>query len=192
MSEHPEQAEEIRARLADMEEVWEELCGTMKKREEGLGEASKLQGFLRHLDDFQAWLSRTQTAVASEDTPTSLAEAEQLLAQHDAIKNEVDNYRDDYERIKATGAEVRSNTFVTHKVLKYTACPFTMVWFCVCVGDPGPDGRSAHVPGAAAAGSGHGLAGSASDVGEQTVPAGPGLRLPDLPQRRQAGRELPQ
>lgn len=108
-SEHPEQAEETRARLADMEEVWEELCGTMKKREEGLGEASKLQGFLRHLDDFQAWLSRTQTAVASEDTPTSLAEAEQLLAQHDAIKNEVDDYRDDYERIKATGAEVRAN-----------------------------------------------------------------------------------
>ncbi|GAA6102245.1 spectrin family protein isoform X2 [Tachysurus ichikawai] len=105
-SEHPEQAEEIQARLADMEEVWGELCGTMKKREESLGEASKLQGFLRHLDDFQAWLSRTQTAVASEDTPTSLAEAEQLLAQHEAIKNEVDNYRDDYERIKATGAEV--------------------------------------------------------------------------------------
>ncbi|KAM9441073.1 spectrin family protein isoform 1-T2 [Clarias gariepinus] len=105
-SEHPEQAEEIRARLADMEEGWEELCGTMKKREESLGEASKLQGFLRHLDDFQAWLARTQTAVASEDTPTSLAEAEKFQSQHDAIKNEVDNYRDDYERIKATGAEV--------------------------------------------------------------------------------------
>lgn len=108
-SEHPQQAEEIQQRLAETEEVWGELCGTMKKREEGLGEASKLQAFLRQLDDFQAWLSRTQTAVASEDTPTSLAEAEQLLGQHETIKNEVDNYRDDYERMKATGAEVRSN-----------------------------------------------------------------------------------
>lgn len=177
-----------------MEEVWEELCGTMKKREESLGEASKLQGFLRHLDDFQAWLSRTQTAVASEDTPTSLAEAEQLLAQHEAIKNEVDNYRDDYERIKATGAEVKSNMsslfFSFHVQVSLNTQPAHVL--CVCVGDPGPDGRSAHVPGAAAAGSGHRLAGSAQDVGEQTVPAGSGFRLPDLPQRCQAGRELPQ
>lgn len=106
--------------LTGMEEVWEELCGTMKKREESLGEASKLQGFLRHLDDFQAWLSRTQTAVASEDTPISLAEAEQLLAQHEAIKNEVDNYRDDYERIKATGAEVRARYVITRFILQPT------------------------------------------------------------------------
>uniref|UniRef100_A0A8C1XA39 Spectrin beta chain n=1 Tax=Cyprinus carpio TaxID=7962 RepID=A0A8C1XA39_CYPCA len=105
-SEHPEQEEEIKGRLAEIQEVWEELRATMKQREESLGEASKLQGFLRDLDDFQAWLSRTQTTVASEDTPTSLAEAERLLAQHEAIKNEVDNYKDDYEKMRATGVEV--------------------------------------------------------------------------------------
>lgn len=105
-SEHPEQEEEIKGRLAEIQEVWEELRATMKRREESLGEASKLQGFLRDLDDFQAWLSRTQTTVASEDTPTSLVEAERLLAQHEAIKNEVDNYREDYEKMRATGAEV--------------------------------------------------------------------------------------
>lgn len=91
---------------AEIQEVWEELRATMKRREESLGEASKLQGFLRDLDDFQAWLSRTQTTVASEDTPTSLAEAERLLAQHEAIKNEVDNYKEDYEKMRDTGAEV--------------------------------------------------------------------------------------
>ncbi|XP_023659319.2 spectrin beta chain, non-erythrocytic 1-like isoform X1 [Paramormyrops kingsleyae] len=104
--EHPDQASEIQARLGEIQEVWEELNDTMKRREESLGEASKLQGFLRDLDDFQAWLSRTQTAVASEDSPTSLAEAERLLAQHEGIKNEVDNYREDYEKMRALGAEV--------------------------------------------------------------------------------------
>lgn len=78
----------------------------MKRREESLGEASKLQGFLRDLDDFQSWLSRTQTAVASEDIPTSLPEAESLLAQHESIKNEVDNYKEDYEKMRAVGEEV--------------------------------------------------------------------------------------
>ena len=104
--EHPEQADEIHARLGGIQEVWEELNATMKRREESLGEASKLQGFLRDLDDFQSWLSRTQTAVASEDIPTSLAEAEGLLAQHESIKNEVDNYKEDYEKMRALGEEV--------------------------------------------------------------------------------------
>uniref|UniRef100_A0A3Q3AMB9 Spectrin beta chain n=1 Tax=Kryptolebias marmoratus TaxID=37003 RepID=A0A3Q3AMB9_KRYMA len=105
-SEHPEQAEEIQGRLAEIQEVWEELNATMKRREESLGEASKLQGFLRDLDDFQSWLSRTQTAVASEDIPTSLPEAESLLAQHESIKNEIDNYKEDYEKMRAVGEEV--------------------------------------------------------------------------------------
>ncbi|KAG9346529.1 hypothetical protein JZ751_006840 [Albula glossodonta] len=104
--EHPEQAEEIQARLAEIQEVWEELNSTMKRREDSLGEASKLQGFLRDLDDFQSWLSRTTTAVASEDIPTSLTEAERLLTQHESIKNEVDNYKEDYEKMRAVGEEV--------------------------------------------------------------------------------------
>ncbi|XP_035034567.1 spectrin family protein isoform X2 [Hippoglossus stenolepis] len=104
--EHPDQAGEIQGRLAGIQEVWEELNATMKRREESLGEASKLQGFLRDLDDFQSWLSRTQTAVASEDIPTSLPEAESLLAQHENIKNEVDNYKEDYEKMRAVGEEV--------------------------------------------------------------------------------------
>ncbi|XP_064206241.1 spectrin beta chain, non-erythrocytic 1-like isoform X1 [Anguilla rostrata] len=104
--EHPDQAQETQARLGGIQEVWEELNATMKRREESLGEASKLQGFLRDLDDFQSWLSRTMTAVASEDIPTSLAEAEQLLTQHEGIKNEVDNYKEDYEKMRAVGEEV--------------------------------------------------------------------------------------
>uniref|UniRef100_A0A8C9Z8X2 Spectrin beta chain n=1 Tax=Sander lucioperca TaxID=283035 RepID=A0A8C9Z8X2_SANLU len=105
-TEHPDQAGEIQGHLAGIQEVWEELNATMKRREESLGEASKLQGFLRDLDDFQSWLSRTQTAVASEDIPTSLPEAESLLAQHESIKNEVDNYKEDYEKMRAVGEEV--------------------------------------------------------------------------------------
>ncbi|XP_054482560.1 spectrin family protein isoform X1 [Anoplopoma fimbria] len=104
--EHPDQAGEIQGHLAEIQEVWEELNATMKRREESLGEASKLQGFLRDLDDFQSWLSRTQTAVASEDIPTSLPEAESLLTQHESIKNEVDNYKEDYEKMRAVGEEV--------------------------------------------------------------------------------------
>ncbi|XP_054610763.1 spectrin family protein isoform X1 [Dunckerocampus dactyliophorus] len=117
-TEHPDQADEIQGRLAEIQEVWEELNATMKRREESLGEASKLQGFLRDLDDFQSWLSRTQTAVASEDIPTSLPEAESLLTQHENIKNEVDNYKEDYEKMRVVGEEVtQGQTDVQHMFL---------------------------------------------------------------------------
>ncbi|XP_072407098.1 spectrin beta chain, non-erythrocytic 1-like isoform X3 [Chiloscyllium punctatum] len=105
-SEHPEQAEAILARLSEISGVWEDLKDTLKKREESLGEASKLQEFLRDLDDFQSWLSRTQTAIASEDMATSLSDAEKLLTQHENIKNEIDNYKNDYERMRKVGEEV--------------------------------------------------------------------------------------
>ncbi|CAH2324922.1 spectrin beta chain, non-erythrocytic 2 isoform X1 [Pelobates cultripes] len=105
-SEHPHKATAITGRLSEIDDTWGELKNTMKKREETLGEASKLQGFLRDLDDFQNWLSRTQTAVASEDVPADLAEAERLLAQHEGIRKEIERYGTDYHRVRDVGEEV--------------------------------------------------------------------------------------
>ncbi|KAF4071521.1 hypothetical protein AMELA_G00274250 [Ameiurus melas] len=104
--EHPDQAPGIKGHLGEIKDVWEEMKGTMCAREESLGEASKLQQFLRELDDFQVWLSRTQTAVASEDMPNTLAEAEKLLAQHEGIKNEIGNYKEDYQKMRDMGKTV--------------------------------------------------------------------------------------
>uniref|UniRef100_A0A4X2L2E9 Spectrin beta chain n=1 Tax=Vombatus ursinus TaxID=29139 RepID=A0A4X2L2E9_VOMUR len=105
-SEHPDQAQAILSRLAEISDVWEEMKTTLKNREASLGEASKLQQFLRDLDDFQSWLSRTQTAIASEDMPNTLAEAEKLLTQHENIKNEIDNYEEDYQKMRDMGEMV--------------------------------------------------------------------------------------
>ena len=43
------------------------------------------------------------TDVASEDTPASLADAEKLLSQHATIRDEIDNYVDDYARMMEYG-----------------------------------------------------------------------------------------
>ncbi|XP_059385898.1 spectrin beta chain, non-erythrocytic 1-like isoform X1 [Carassius carassius] len=104
--EHPDQAKAITGRLAEITAVWEEMKDTLQNREASLGEASKLQQFLRELDDFQSWLSRTQTAIASEDMPNTLAEAEKLLAQHEGIKNEINNYEEDYQKMRDMGEMV--------------------------------------------------------------------------------------
>jgi spectrin beta len=51
-------------------------------------------------------LTKTQTDVASEDEPTSLADAEKLLTQHQNIKEEIDNYTDDYQKMMEYGEKL--------------------------------------------------------------------------------------
>ncbi|PNJ70751.1 SPTB isoform 2 [Pongo abelii] len=106
MDSHPEQKEDIGQRQKHLEELWQGLQQALQGQEELLGEVSQLQAFLQDLDDFQAWLSITQKAVASEDMPESLPEAEQLLQQHAGIKDEIDGHQDSYQRVKESGEKV--------------------------------------------------------------------------------------
>ncbi|KAG5309825.1 SPTCB protein, partial [Acromyrmex insinuator] len=101
--EHPEEAAVIRERIAQIHLIWEQLTQMLKERDAKLEEAGDLHRFLRDLDHFQTWLTKTQTDVASEDTPTSLADAEKLLTQHQNIKEEIDNYTEDYQKMMEYG-----------------------------------------------------------------------------------------
>ncbi|KAK0133782.1 Spectrin beta chain, non-erythrocytic 1 [Merluccius polli] len=103
---HPELADNIRARRAQLDAAWDELKKTLKDREDSLGEVSKLQTFLQDMDDFQSWLFKAQKAVASEDVPASLPEAEELLSLHDALHDDIGNHREDFLQVKETGARV--------------------------------------------------------------------------------------
>ena len=103
---HPDEAQEIRTKVGQINSVWYELKEILRRREESMGEAAELQKFLRDLDHFSAWLTRTQTLVASEDIPNTLSEAEQLLNQHQTIKEEIDRYGPDYSQMKDYGHRV--------------------------------------------------------------------------------------
>ncbi|XP_041353644.1 spectrin beta chain-like isoform X2 [Gigantopelta aegis] len=104
--EKPEEAQAIREKIAEINNVWMDLKEMLKERDEKLGEAGELQRFLGSLDHFQQWLARTQTAIASEDIPNSLADAEKLLNQHQQIKDEIDAYAPEYAKIKEFGDKV--------------------------------------------------------------------------------------
>ncbi|XP_076312784.1 spectrin beta chain-like isoform X3 [Tachypleus tridentatus] len=103
---NPEEAESIRERIVQIKEVWENLTRLLKDRDSKLEEAGDLHRFLRDLDHFQAWLTKTQTDVASEDIPSNLAEAEKLLSQHQQIKEEIDNYTEDYKNMMEYGEQI--------------------------------------------------------------------------------------
>ncbi|XP_064167267.1 spectrin beta chain, erythrocytic isoform X1 [Anguilla rostrata] len=103
---HPENAARILGRQRELDRAWDELRRTMRDREDSLGEVSKLQTFLQDLDDFQSWLYKSQKAIASEDMPATLPEAEQLLDLHDAVREDMDRHEEDYHQVKDTGAAV--------------------------------------------------------------------------------------
>ncbi|XP_044023113.1 spectrin beta chain, erythrocytic isoform X1 [Siniperca chuatsi] len=103
---HPENADDILARRRELDAAWDMLRKTLKDREDSLGEVSKLQTFLQDMDDFQSWLFKTQKAVASEEMPATLPEAEEQLSLHDAVREDIKNHEEDYHRVRDTGAQV--------------------------------------------------------------------------------------
>uniref|UniRef100_A0A3Q2Z2T5 Spectrin beta chain n=1 Tax=Hippocampus comes TaxID=109280 RepID=A0A3Q2Z2T5_HIPCM len=105
-TENPENAAGTLAQRAQLDAAWDDLKQTLKDREDSLGEVSKLQTFLQDLDDFQSWLFRAQKAVASEEMPASLPEAEEQLSLHDAVRDDIDNHGEDFCIIRDTGTQV--------------------------------------------------------------------------------------
>ncbi|XP_027207986.2 spectrin beta chain isoform X17 [Penaeus vannamei] len=103
---HPEEAELIRERIEQIRSVWDQLTQLLKERDAKLEEAGDLHRFLRDLDHFQSWLTKTMTDVASEDIPSNLAEAEKLLSQHQSIREEIDNYTEDYIKMMEYGERI--------------------------------------------------------------------------------------
>lgn len=106
VQDHQENAADILARREELDTAWDRLKKTLKDREDSLGEVSKLQTFLQDMDDFQSWLFKTQKTVASEEMPTSLQEAEELLSLHHNVREDINNHEEDYHRVRDTGAQV--------------------------------------------------------------------------------------
>uniref|UniRef100_UPI00398E47AA spectrin beta chain, non-erythrocytic 1-like n=1 Tax=Pristiophorus japonicus TaxID=55135 RepID=UPI00398E47AA len=98
---HPSQAMEILIQFEEISEEWEQLKRALQGCEDSLSVASKLQQFIQDLDSFLSWLALTQAAVVSEELPNMLAEAEALLRYHEALKEEISQHQEDYEKILA-------------------------------------------------------------------------------------------
>merc|ERR1719461_1466484 len=106
---HPEESEVVTERTAKLRQSWEQLTAMLTVRDAKLEEAGDLHRFLKDLDHFQAWLTKTESGIANEDTPSSLAEAEKLLSQHQQIREEIDSYTNDYSSMMDYGEKVTAD-----------------------------------------------------------------------------------
>merc|ERR1719414_1469899 len=108
-SSHPEESVVIKQRTNRLREVWDQLTAMLKERDEKLEEAGDLHRFLKDLDHFQAWLSKTESDIANEDSPASLADAEKLLSTHQQIREEIDSYVNDYTSMMEYGEKITAD-----------------------------------------------------------------------------------
>ncbi|NXV85839.1 SPTB1 protein, partial [Calonectris borealis] len=105
--ERPEAAGEAAERLSAATAAWEELQEALGERAASLGEAGQLRRFLQDLDDFQAWLFGAQKAMAATDeVPASLAEAEELLRQHEAARRDAEGHAAAFAALMEAGERV--------------------------------------------------------------------------------------
>merc|ERR1712226_1458851 len=106
---HPEETEVVTERTAKLRQSWESLTRMLAVRDAKLEEAGDLHRFLKDLDHFQAWLSKTESDIANEDSPASLAEAEKLLSTHQQIREEIDSYVNDYSSMMEYGEKITAD-----------------------------------------------------------------------------------
>ena len=85
----------------------------LKERDAKLEEAGDLHRFLKDLDHFQVWLSKTESVIANKDSPASLAEVVRLLSTHQQNTEESDNY------IKAYGVDIEAPYNTSFRALKF-------------------------------------------------------------------------
>lgn len=112
--ENPDLAQDVFDGLIEINNVWQELHKALQSQEDSLGESSKLQKFLVDLFDFETWLYRAQQATASEDTPSSLTEAEELYNNHLALKDDIEHHESDFRDVVDTGNKVTSGQSDPH------------------------------------------------------------------------------
>ena len=112
---YPAHAAELLPPFEEIGDEWEALKRALQGCEDSLSVAGRLQQFIQDLDSFLGWLVKTQAAVAEEEMPESLGDAERLLNRHAALKEEINGYEEDYAKIQAAsdllaleGAEVAS------------------------------------------------------------------------------------
>ncbi|XP_028393281.1 spectrin beta chain, non-erythrocytic 1-like isoform X3 [Dendronephthya gigantea] len=100
---HPEEAETINERIEAVTQTWGDLQSSVEQRDEELKESGELQQFVIDLDDFHRWLHDTQQECAKEDLANSLPEAENMLKEHEDLKNEIDAREPTYENLVNEG-----------------------------------------------------------------------------------------
>ncbi|VDK46709.1 unnamed protein product, partial [Cylicostephanus goldi] len=96
---HPE-ADDVRRRLQDVDELWNELVDATNKKGAKLREAGDEQQFNRNIEDVELWLSELEGQVASEDYGKDLVSVQNLQKKIALLESDYLAHQDRIDGIK--------------------------------------------------------------------------------------------
>ena len=99
-------SDEIRDRLARLEELWRELRDLSKVRERKLEESIVYQNFLARIDEEEAWVSEKVQVMSNSDLGQNMAAVQGLLKKHDAFETDLAAHKGRVDDIYSGGQEL--------------------------------------------------------------------------------------
>ncbi|KAM4625618.1 spectrin beta chain, non-erythrocytic 5 [Polymixia lowei] len=98
---------DIRERLAELKRVFEELKRETETKGRLLQEALSIHTFLTEVSELESWLEEQRSGLESRDCGRSEEATEALLRRLDSLDIELENQREQVERLQETGATLQ-------------------------------------------------------------------------------------
>ena len=98
--------QEIKERLQQLNDVWEELQEMSASRGRKLDESITYQQFLAKIEEEEAWLSEKQQLLTVPDLGENMAAVQGLLKKHDAFETDLSVHNDKVNEINAAGQKL--------------------------------------------------------------------------------------
>ncbi|XP_025830723.1 spectrin alpha chain isoform X3 [Agrilus planipennis] len=103
---HPDHAQQIQAKRAEIEAYWERLTAKAKERREKLDESYFLHRFLADFRDLVSWINDMKAIISADELAKDVAGAEALLERHQEHKGEIDAREDSFAATTEAGKQL--------------------------------------------------------------------------------------
>ena len=99
-------AQDIKDRLQQLNDVWEELQEMASSRGRKLDESITYQQFLAKIEEEEAWVSEKQQLLSVPDLGENMAAVQGLLKKHDAFETDLSVHNDKVNEINTAGQKL--------------------------------------------------------------------------------------
>ena len=114
---HPDQAEDIEKKQADIENNWRMLKSKSEERRARLDDSYNLHRFLADYRDLISWIHDMKTIISADELAKDVTGAEALLERHQEHKGEIDAREDSFRLTAEAGNHLlESDHFATDEV----------------------------------------------------------------------------
>lgn len=103
---HPDHANQIQVKRAEIEAYWERLTAKAKERREKLDESYFLHRFLADFRDLVSWINDMKAIISADELAKDVAGAEALLERHQEHKGEIDAREDSFAATTEAGKQL--------------------------------------------------------------------------------------